>query len=264
MYNNKYTIEKNQEIITGHYLMGFKSREIADNAVPGQFLHVKCSEGLDPILRRPLSIHFVEADKGLVYILYRVSGRGTSLLSKMKPGEQIDVLGPLGKGYTLPQKGESIAVLGGGIGAAPLFFLLSEIKKEYDSKLESVSVLLGAANGDMILGADKLAAMGFSVHIATDDGSRGFKGTVVDLYLQVASDNKPQRVYACGPKIMLKGLAAVVEPSIRTEISIEEYMGCGLGVCLSCVCKIRGPKGEPVNAHVCTDGPVFDLKRVII
>ncbi len=264
LYNNKYIVVKNQEVIPGHFLMCFESRDIAVNAVPGQFLHIRCNEGLDPVLRRPFSIHFIRQDKNLVYILYRVLGRGTSLLAKVKPGEKIDVLGPLGKGFTLPRKGEKVAVLGGGIGAAPLFFLLDEIRKEYHGEIDNVAVLLGAVNKDMIPGIHKITEMGFSVHIATDDGSCGFKGTVVDLYRQVAGKNQVQRVYACGPKPMLKALAAAVDPGIEAEISIEEYMGCGLGVCLSCVCKVKGYKGETVNAHVCTDGPVFELKKVLL
>ncbi len=264
MFNSRYEIEENYQVFSGHYLMAFRALDIARTALPGQFLHIRCYQGTEPILRRPLSIHLVDREKNLVYILYRVCGRGTGLLSGMKAGEMIDVLGPLGRGFTMPKREDKIVLMGGGIGAAPLFFLLEEIKSHFNNRIDKVSVFLGAANSDLIVGREKLEKMGFSGYYATDDGSSGFKGTVIDLYKRIWAEDSPDRIYACGPVPMFKSLEKVVAKEAKVEISVEEHMGCGLGVCLSCVCKVAGPGGSIENAHICVDGPVFDLKKIVL
>ncbi|NTW05278.1 MAG: dihydroorotate dehydrogenase electron transfer subunit [Peptococcaceae bacterium] len=263
MFNSKYEIEENYQVFPGHYLMAFKSLDIARTALPGQFLHIRCYQGTEPILRRPLSIHSINKEKNLVYILYRVCGRGTGLLSGMKAGEMLDVLGPLGNGFTMPKNDEKIVLMGGGIGAAPLFFLLEEIKTHFDKRIDKVSVFLGAANSDLIVGKEKINKMGFSGYYATDDGSSGFKGTVIDLFETIWTEGSPDRIYACGPSPMFRSLAEAADKNARIEVSVEEHMGCGLGVCLSCVCKVAGPGTSTENAHICVDGPVFDLRKII-
>ncbi|MFZ5648812.1 MAG: dihydroorotate dehydrogenase electron transfer subunit [Bacillota bacterium] len=264
MHSKLFMIKKNDEVIPGHRLMCLDAPEIAVAARPGQFLHVRCPGLHDPLLRRPLSVHFADRERGLVYLLYRVAGRGTAVLSGLKQGELLDVMGPLGKGYTLPQRGERVAVLGGGIGVAPLFFLLGEIRNMFSGELENVGVFLGAATAGALPGADQIRAMGFSPEIATDDGSEGFKGTVVDLYKKVVGDNPVDRFYACGPVPMLRALSSVVGQGVKTEVSVEEIMGCGVGACLSCVCRVKAGGGEEFRyAHVCTDGPVFSLEDLV-
>ncbi|KJR96247.1 MAG: hypothetical protein VR68_15150 [Peptococcaceae bacterium BRH_c4a] len=259
VYNKNTAIIKNDEVMPGHWLLCLDSPDIARAASPGQFLHVRCSRTLDPLLRRPLSIYCADRERGRVYILYRAAGRGTALLAGMRPGDRLDVMGPLGKGYTLPSPGRSVAVIGGGIGAAPLFFLLSEIKAIYSGRLENVAVFLGAATGELLL-ASQTAALGFSPYTATDDGTVGFKGSVIDLYIDT-NGSKVDRIYACGPPPMLKSLSRALGPDIRAEVSVEERMGCGVGACLSCVCKVREGAGEEFRyAHVCKDGPVFSIQ----
>jgi len=264
VYNKNLNIIKNEEIMPGHRLLCLDAHDIARASSPGQFLHVRCSPTLDPLLRRPLSIHYADRVRGRVYILYRVAGRGTALLAGRKPGEYLDVVGPLGKGYTLPSPGRKVAVIGGGIGAAPLFFLLGEIKKIYSGEIENVKVFLGAATKEGLPGSEQINKMGFSLHIATDDGSRGFKGNVVELYQQVLGTVPIDSIYACGPLPMLKNLSAVVTPESKIEVSVEEKMACGVGACLSCICKVRQAAGEPMYAHVCKDGPVFKLRDLIL
>ncbi|MFZ5644451.1 MAG: dihydroorotate dehydrogenase electron transfer subunit [Bacillota bacterium] len=261
MVNNKYKIIKQEEVIPGHRLTCIEAPEIANIAVPGQFLHIRCGESHDPLLRRPISVHFVNREK--VYLLYRIAGKGTDLLARMRPGELLDVIGPLGKGYTLPEKGESVAVLGGGIGIAPLFFLLSQIKKIYGTGLENLNVYFGAATADALPCVDQIMTMGFNVKIATDDGSGGFKGNVLEMAEEELKSNKPARIYSCGPLPMLKGLLALTGDRKGIEVSVEELMGCGLGACLSCICKVKGAEDEYKYAHVCRDGPVFDLRELV-
>lgn len=265
MYSKLFMIKKNEEILPGHRLICVDAPEIAAAARPGQFLHIRCPGLLDPLLRRPLSVHFADRELGCVYVLFRVAGKGTALLAGSKPGDRLDIMGPLGKGYTLPEPGERVAVLGGGIGTAPLFFLLGEIKNKFSGAIESVEVLLGAATAAALPGAGQIRAMGFSPHIATDDGSEGFRGNVADLYNKVMGDNKTERVYACGPLPMLKALYPLAERGAVVEASVEEIMGCGVGACLSCVCKVKAGGGEEFRyAHVCTDGPVFNLGELIL
>ncbi|MFZ5633138.1 MAG: dihydroorotate dehydrogenase electron transfer subunit [Bacillota bacterium] len=264
MYNKKYLIIKQEELAPGHRLMCLDAPEIAYLAAPGQFLHVLCADGQDPLLRRPLSVHFADRERGRVYILYRVAGRGTAFLARRTAGDFADVMGPLGRGYTLPGCGERVAVVGGGIGAAPLFFLLGEIKKIYGGNTGGVSVFLGAATADALPWARWVRDMGFPLQIATGDGSAGFAGTVIDL-LRERGDRQFDRVYACGPLPMVKELAAAVGPGPEVEVSIEERMGCGVGACLSCVCKVRAGEEDAFRyAHVCKDGPVFNLRELVL
>lgn len=259
MYNKNTAIIKNDEVMPGHRLLCLDSPDIARAASPGQFLHVRCSQTLDPLLRRPLSIHYADRERGRIYILYRVAGRGTALLAGMRPGDRLDVMGPLGKGYTLPSPGQRVAVIGGGIGVAPLFFLLNEIKGIYSGQMENVWVFLGAATQE-VLPATQVRARGFSPYIATDDGSEGYKGSVIELYKEIMGTKTVNRIYACGPLPMLKSLFPLVGPDTEAEVSMEEKMGCGVGACLSCVCKVRESVGESRYAHVCKDGPVFNIR----
>jgi dihydroorotate dehydrogenase electron transfer subunit len=264
VFSDRYRVIKNEEVLPGHRLMGLQAPEVARAAVPGQFLHVRCTDTHDPLLRRPISVHYADGDRGEVYILYRVAGKGTGLLSKVRKGDFVEVLGPLGKGFTLPQKGEPAAVLGGGIGIAPLFFLLAQIKKIYGNETAAVSAFLGAATAAAIPALDLIREMGFAVHTATDDGSMGFKGNAVDLLAKVSGGRHPARVYACGPLPMLKSLARALGDHPLAQVSVEEHMGCGVGACLSCICKVK-EKGEAYRyAHVCRDGPVFSLRELVL
>lgn len=260
MYNKMFRIIKHEEVAPGYRLMCLEAPEIASRAAPGQFLHVRCSGGIDPILRRPLSIHFADPERGRVYVLYRVSGKGTALLAGKRPGEEVDVMGPLGRGYTIPAPGESAAVIAGGIGVAPLFFLLGEIKRVCCRDIVKVPVFLGAATSVVLPAAVRIRDMGFPLYIATDDGSSGYKGTVLDLFKSEAGGRVFLRVYACGPAPMLKSLAEAVGPGPEIEVSVEERMGCGVGACLSCACRVRSGG----YAHVCKDGPVFNLRELIV
>jgi len=263
VYNKKITVVRNEEVAPGCRLLCLEAPEIAAGAAPGQFMHLLCAGGQDPILRRPLSIHYADRESGQVYILYRVAGKGTALLARRGPGELLEVMGPLGRGYTLPAPGERVAVLGGGIGVAPLLFLIREIKRLYRGETGGVSVFLGAPAGASLLGAGQVLELGLDLHLATDDGSVGFKGNVVDLFRH--SSGTFDRVYACGPLPMLRALAGALSPGSRAEVSVEERMGCGVGACLSCACKVRsGPGAEWRYAHVCTDGPVFDLRELVL
>lgn len=257
--------------ITGHmerapgiFKLEFIAPSLAALAQPGQFLHIRCSEGNDPLLRRPISIHAVDRDRGRVSILFQVVGRGTALLARQKTG-LLDVMGPLGRGFTTGNHDfngtGSIAVVGGGIGAAPLFFLLQELARCSDPA--RVKVLLGARSADQILVKEEIENMGFFTELATDDGSAGYRGPVTELLLRRLPEGVSY-IYACGPAPMLKAVCALLgEAGIPGEVSLEERMACGVGACLSCACQVKAEGGGTHYRRACVDGPVFPAGEVV-
>jgi len=249
---------------------------------PGQFLHIRIEDSFDPLLRRPLSIHDAVwqkrskngRKKHAVRILYEVVGKGTALLAEKRPLTQIDVLGPLGRGFDLKKIGGSrcVYIVAGGMGVAPLFFVarrLREGRKEKATGLKIV-VLIGGRNKDHIIREKEFKDLGCEVHAATEDGSKGFKGRVTDLLktllppatdgaVPAAGQEGAPVICACGPKAMLAAVAALAQQrGLAAQVSLEEFMGCGLGACLGCV--IRTVSGY---RRICHDGPVFNAEEII-
>ncbi len=243
------------------------------SALPGQFLHVRVEDSCDPLLRRPLSIHDVllsgKKKTATVRILYEVAGKGTALLAQKKPFSVVDVLGPLGHGFDLKALSgyRTVYLVAGGMGVAPLFFLAKRLREGRPATRRSgekrkIIVLIGGRTQEHILREREFKALGCDVHIATDDGSRGFKGRVTALLAQLLSSagRDPSAVICgCGPKPMLAALTAAAKKSdLPAYVSLEEFMGCGLGACLGCV--IRTTSGY---RRICHDGPVFAAADVI-
>jgi dihydroorotate dehydrogenase electron transfer subunit len=242
-------------------------------AKPGQFLHLRIEDSCDPLLRRPLSIHDVAwqslAKKGakrlVIRVLYEVVGRGTLLLSEKRPLMQVDALGPLGQGFDIEKlsRASHVVIVAGGMGVAPLFFLAKKIAelKTKNSKLKT-TVLIGARDAEHIICDKKFKDLGCEVHVATEDGSKGFKGRVTELLsslLPRAMSHELPAICACGPKPMLAAVARIAQKKgLTAQVSLEEFMGCGLGACLGCV--IRTTSGY---RRICHDGPVFDAADVI-
>ncbi|SKA02161.1 dihydroorotate dehydrogenase electron transfer subunit [Selenihalanaerobacter shriftii] len=258
----KGKILANKQVNEQDYKLVVSVPEIIEELVPGQFLHVKCTEGLDPLLRRPLSIHKYDEEKGELIILYRVFGKGTKALSRRESGEEIDLMGPLGNGFDLFNLKERIMVVGGGIGSAPLMALIErlvELNKE-------VTVLIGANNQDQILCESKLKELATELKFATVDGSYGYKGYITELLAEKLKQNEYDQIFACGPTPMLKAMEPVIEDKdIDVQVSLEARMGCGTGACLSCVCKVKVQNDDGfAYKKVCTDGPVFNMDEVIL
>lgn len=260
-----------REQIPGICMIEFHAPDLAQAARPGQFIHICCSEGSDPLLRRPISIHAVDRQTGKLKILFQAVGKGTKLLAQHQKGT-LDIIGPLGRGFTLDhvfsKKStnnaadlEDIIVLGGGIGAAPLFFLLQEMA---GLGVESnIKVLLGARNADQLLIKQEVEQLRFNVSVATDDGSVGYHGMVTEL-LTKEMPKKIKFVYACGPAPMLKMACNILnEYGVPGEVSIEERMACGVGACLSCACRVQDTAGREVYLRGCIDGPVFKAGEVV-
>jgi len=258
----KCRILEHQQIAPQHYKLALSSTYISSNAQPGQFVQVRISPEFDPLLRRPLSIHRISAEHKKFELLYDVVGKGTELLAKTSVGTELDVLGPLGKGFTIAPTEVAILV-GGGMGIAPLVFLADHLKHEH--KKRAVYALIGAKNKERLLMENELKSLVNEVVVSTDDGSYGQHGFVSDVLLNlldnvVVDSHYPQTtIYACGPKTMLHAIADIAfQRQIACQVSMEQKMACGIGTCLGCVIKTRAGYQK-----VCTDGPVFDAKEIL-
>ena len=221
--------------------------EIAIMTNPGQFVHIRLHDTFDPLLRRPFSIADCNAAKGTLTLIYRVVGRGTAIMTRLKPGDWLDCMGPLGQGFTL--NGKRPLLVGGGMGLAPLIMLARTFCSQ------PATLLMGGRNEQELFWTEIFAGACPNIHITTDDGSVGHRGFTVDLLPELLSAENFDMIYACGPHAMLKGVAEISAcHNVPCQVSLEEFMACGVGACLSCTCAdSTGGKRH----KVCTDGPVF-------
>jgi dihydroorotate dehydrogenase electron transfer subunit len=249
-------IVKQIQVASNYYLLEFTAPQLAQQAQPGQFVHVKCGSTSDPLLRRPISINSVNRQIGTVTLLYRLAGRGTELLASKQTGELLNVMGPLGKGFDISHPGGKVLLVAGGIGIAPLYFLLQELLVKGVKPL----VFVGARTVDDLLLISEIKALGVTVEVATEDGSANFQGRVTELLPRELLDT--DMIYTCGPTPMMQAVATLAqEKGIATQVSLEEHMGCGVGACLTCSCKIKAKVGSEYK-RVCADGPVFNAEEV--
>lgn len=252
----------NKNLIDNIWEMVIESREIASMAKAGQFVNIKVAyEGNDPLLRRPISICDVAADKGEITLIYAVIGRGTKLMSDMKEGQTVETIGPVGNGFPVEAerinlKNKRVAVIGGGIGTVPLL----QLTKELNEKGIKPEAYLGfRGNSYKIQEFEKHCA---HVTIATENGCEGFTGFVTEPFSDKVQDF--DIVYSCGPEIMMKRVASICKKAgVKLYVSMEERMGCGIGACLVCVCKTKADNENGWHhSKVCTDGPVFLAEEV--
>ncbi|MBF0498238.1 MAG: dihydroorotate dehydrogenase electron transfer subunit [Deltaproteobacteria bacterium] len=241
------------------YHLSLMGEEIAMAARPGQFVMVKVSQAVDPLLPRPFSIHRVTG--GRFDILFRVVGQGTRILAKTAVGETLAVTGPLGRGFLLAP-GRALLVAG-GLGLAPLFFLAQDLISRGFCRPDEVTVLVGGRGRADILCREELAELGVRVQFTTEDGSLGRPGLVTSLVQeQLEAAYEPIRVFSCGPGAMLQAVAGLAAVAGRPcQVSLETGMACGLGVCLGCVVRKADTPG-PAYLRVCREGPVFDAAEV--
>jgi len=261
MIQDKVKILANERIVAGYYKMALKSPEIVKVATPGQFVHIKVSEGYNPLLRRPFSIFSIK-NTAIIEILYRVVGKGTLLLSEKKVGEELDVIGPLGNGFKINQdkmkKEEKIVIIGGGAGIAPLFFLTQKLI----NLSKNIIVFIGAKTKELVLCEEEFKELGVDVQIATEDGSYGHNGFVTDLLDSFVTTYT--LLFACGPSIMLQEVAKLsMKNNLPCQLSLESKMACGVGACLGCVTKVQD-EGTITYKRVCKDGPVFDANELML
>ena len=249
------TVFRQEQIAAGIYDMWIET-DLAKDAKPGQFISIY-PKNQATLLPRPISICEVNEEKSALRIVYRVAGQGTREFSNYHTGESIEILGTLGNGFPLEKAdGKRVFLMGGGIGIPPMLQLSKELSAR--GKAENISAILGYRN-ELFLYEDFKAYA--DVYAATEDGSSGSKGTVMDAIRD--NDLKGDIIFACGPMPMLKGIAAICkEKGIYCEISLEERMACGIGACLGCACRTTR-NDEEYFAHVCKDGPVFNAEEVI-
>lgn len=305
MVQERAPVLENRRIARSHYRMRLKNARAARRAKPGQFVHVLCegeSGGCAPLLRRPLSLFDVDPERGTMDFIYKVVGLGTEVLARVRPGAGVDFLGPLGRPFntarsepappaslcearrTGPSRGtgdiSQSFLVGGGVGIPPLYFLAKALLENG----VKTTVFLGARTKDWVICAADFRKIGAPVHIATDDGTRGHRGSVVDLVskhpvmlslskhdrfpfvLRHAQDERRPILYICGPTPMMAAAARWAgERGIPAQVSLEERMGCAMGVCMGCVVEVTT---EQLGSHkrfqrVCTEGPVFPAEAIV-
>lgn len=249
-WKEQATIVRQDEIAIDIYSIWFQTKQIAQMAKPGQFINIYSKEG-SRLLPRPISICEINKKKGQVRVVYRVAGKGTEEFSHYHAGTMLDIIGPLGNGYTLKEK--KAFLIGGGIGIPPLLELAKQLKCEKQ-------IVVGF-RGEIFL-TEELAKYG-ALSIATEDGRAGTKGTVLDAIKE--NHLMADIIYACGPTPMLRAIKEyAIEHGIEAQISLEEKMACGIGACLACVCQSKDidAHSNVKNKRVCKDGPVFDAQEV--
>ncbi len=230
-----------------HNILELRSSTPLPEMAPGQFVEIKVEGSESTYLRRPFSIHRVDYLKNTIHLLIKVVGAGTKNLSQLKTGESVDILFPLGKGFSIT-KNEKVLLVGGGCGVAPLYFLAEQLYKNDNN----VNILIGGRSADDILLHDQYKAYG-DVYVSTEDGSYGEKG-MVTAHSLFTSQTLFSKIYCCGPDGMMRAVAHYAEKhKIPCEVSLENTMACGIGACLCCV--VESVQG---NVCVCTEGPVFD------
>ena len=249
-----------EELIAHHYLLLLEEPQLASQAYPGQFLHLRVRDSLAPFLRRPFSIAGVSPDKGTLQIVFRVVGEGTAVLSRVKKGSLLACLGPLGKGFKLSPHFSQAILLAGGMGIAPLLFLAQALAKEQ----RKAALFYGTASAAELLPLSRFLPRATEVYLATEDGGRGYHGRVTELLAETLQGGslKPAALFACGPRLMLRALVAQNRDwEFPLQLSLEENMACGLGACQGCAVKIR--QGDRTSYRmVCSDGPVFEGQEV--
>lgn len=251
----KARITENRQLSKEYNLLTLTPLNDMKEPEPGQFYMIGNVNDRDPLLKRPFSL-FRNTSAGL-QILYRIKGKGTITLRDRPEGTVMDVIGPLGNSYPIPDKGAAPLIIAGGIGIASVYSLIESFKG-------NSHVFYGARSADDLLFVDDLRQIAGELHISTDDGSYGEKGNIIDMldiFLTQRSALSAQRfvLYACGPRPMFESVNRLArEKKITTYISMEEVMACGIGVCLGCVVKT-------VNGYerVCKEGPVFSIDKVV-
>lgn len=275
IYQEICAVLENVKIAPDYYRLTVSSKNIHMDAKPGQFVQIQiCNSSVEagravpagrqdlPLLRRPFSIHKINND-GFT-IIYHIVGKGTKILSEIDTAVEVphaehlrlDIIGPLGNGFSI-DKNKTVVLIAGGCGSAPLYCLEEELKKK---GIES-HFFMGATTKDLLLCGEDFAKIGTKLYLSTDDGSCGEKCTVSALYSSYIQTLDPKNciIYTCGPKPMMKAVSEIAQKNnIPCQVSLEEYMACGIGACLGCVVEtVNG------NKRVCKDGPVFDSREII-
>ena len=246
-----------------YYIISITAPGISEFAQPGQFVTIGMGgEETSMVLRRSFAIHRVQSRGvygGTLDIVVAPVGKGTTWLSRRKRHDQVSIVGPLGKPFSVPTKAVSCTLIGGGYGSAPLF-LLAEKLREQGCRVDTI---IGASTEEKIFGALDLKRVSTSLIVTTDDGSTGISGRVTDVLPDLIKSSSPDIIYACGPMPMLASVAEIAtENKIFSQCSVEESMACGIGVCMTCVLPVIGDDSITRMVRSCVEGPIFRGDRV--
>ena len=242
-----FTLVENKEIAKGIFDWKVKNENLAKISLPGQFAHVSVP---GKPLRRPISICDVQGDT--LRLVFQVKGEGTEIMSRQTPGVEVDILAPLGNGFKI-EKGKRYCFIGGGIGVPPMLYCAKQT--------ENPLVITGFRNKDLVILQEDFKNAGAELYMTTDDGSAGIHGFVTDVLKEKI--NEADEICACGPLPMLRNVAKLAKNFNKPcYVSLEERMGCGVGACLVCACKVKRNQTEEY-LHVCKDGPVFNSEEVV-
>jgi len=270
-------IVENVRLARDTYRVRFHSPEIARRILPGQFLMVRLAGINDPLIGRPLALYDTVLSSSdaptAVDVVYLVKGKLTSQLWQLQPGQQLDVWGPLGNGFGgRSATTEHLVMVAGGIGQTPFLALAQEAlgTKQYGNpprtglRVSRVTLCYGARTADYLAGIGDFGQLGVDVRLATDDGSRGHQGLVTELVQGVLAENqKDVRIICCGPEPMMEAVAHIAhQAGVPCQVSLETPMACGIGICFTCVAKIRQPDGDWDYKRTCVEGPVFDAEMI--
>ncbi len=255
-FQEKAVVQAQVELAPDIYRLTVHSPQIAQAAAPGQFVMIKSSDTSDPLLRRPFSIHNITSG-GMLHLLYKVIGKGTRCLTDLEPGDQTDLIGPLGRGFRYSAQ-EPACLIGGGMGIAPLLFLAKSLQTVANPRQDH-TILLGARNATELTPlVEDFQQLGYQVLSATDDGSLGHHGFVSELLEQVLP--AVTRVFVCGPHPLMAAIARQCRTGgVACQASLETHMACGLGACLGCTIFAH----DKSYRHVCKHGPVFNADEVL-
>ncbi|MFP4193541.1 MAG: dihydroorotate dehydrogenase electron transfer subunit [Desulfosalsimonas sp.] len=254
----------NDPVSNGYFKIRLTCGAHYKNAVPGQFVTLRMPAEKEPLLRRPFSIHRFLENHGSgpqLELLYRVVGGFTKKLAGIRPGGSIDMLGPLGQGFSVKCHSRPAALAAGGIGIAPMVFLAESLKNK-GTDMELITVFLGGRTKTDVLFREAFLDLGAGVRVTTEDGTEGRRGLVTEALQEWIKESNPAMIYACGPHAMLEAVGKIAESArIACEVSVETLMACGIGVCMGCAVSTNDA-GEGYR-HVCKHGPVFDAGVLI-
>ena len=240
-------------VADGIFEMELAAPGAAERAKPGQFVMIKPNALGQPFLGRPMGVYDVNAERGSLSILFEVHGAGTQLLAQVQKGDKLPLIAPLGNGFAVQEEGRAL-VIGGGIGVAPLYPLLRELKE----RGVYTEVRLGAQTVDRVLALDRIIPLQLPVTVFTDDGSMGTAGYPSLGLAELLRETHFDMIYCCGPMPLMRGVAGIAAAAgTPCQVSLEERMGCGFGICVGCVVDHRAADGTISKKRVCYDGPVF-------
>ncbi len=265
MHQQLSTVLFNEKIAPAYYKIGLSCSDHYSIAKPGQFIMLRVAEQAEPLLRRPFSIHNLIASNGAaegLELLYKVVGKGTAALALKKPGDIVDILGPLGTSFKVPPGAKRIYIAGGGIGVAPLFFLVSQLRRQ-NADLTDCRVFIGGRTQEDLLCLGDFAQLGLNLQCTTDDGSAGDQCLVTHPLEMAVELSAPHIIAACGPIAMLACIIGIAQKyDVPCQVSVETMMACGMGACLGCA--VEGREHRDRYLHACLDGPVFDAAMLKI